>query len=46
MQSILETFILNDRLIYLRENGLKSKLIKLFDDKISPRSICILGERE
>jgi S-adenosylmethionine:tRNA ribosyltransferase-isomerase len=43
--AVIEIFLLQDRMAYLIENNLNSMLIKLFDDKISPRSVCILGER-
>ena len=45
MQPILENLILNDRIAYLLENKFDAKLIGIFDDKISPRSVCILAER-
>jgi hypothetical protein len=45
IQPILENLILNDRIAYLLENKVNARLISVFDDEISPRSICILAER-
>jgi hypothetical protein len=46
MQPLLENLILNDRIAFLIENNLNARLINIFDDLISPRSICILAERK
>lgn len=44
---ILETLILLDRLLYLKENGLeRSFLVKLFDPVISPRCYGIIALKE
>ncbi|XP_077454889.1 methyltransferase-like protein 25B isoform X2 [Stigmatopora argus] len=40
---VVETLVLLDRVIYLRENGLRSRLIPLFDPKFSPRNFVLVA---
>ncbi|KAM3955781.1 methyltransferase-like protein 25B [Aphomia sociella] len=43
LQPVLENFILYDRLVYLKENGLNNcKYKKIFNEKISPRCLALL----
>jgi len=41
---IVEIYILLDRAIFLQENGYEAKLMKVFDGKISPRNIAVIGK--
>ena len=44
IQPVIEQLLLNDRIAYLIEQNLESKLVRLFDSNVSPRCICILAE--
>lgn len=46
MQRVLETLILMDRVVYLRENGLDAELVPVFDVTISPRTFAIVVRRK
>ncbi|KAJ3598111.1 hypothetical protein NHX12_001625 [Muraenolepis orangiensis] len=39
----VETLVLLDRIIYLQENGVKSKLVPLFDPELSPRNFVLVA---
>lgn len=39
----VETLVLLDRMIYLQENGVDSKLVPLFDPNISPRNFVLVA---
>ncbi|XP_030225499.1 methyltransferase-like protein 25B [Gadus morhua] len=39
----VETLVLLDRIIYLQENGVKSKLLPLFDPELSPRNFVLVA---
>lgn len=41
----LELYIILDRLLYLKEKGIKAKLISLFDRKYSPRNLTLVAEK-
>lgn len=44
LQPVIENFILYDRIIYLRENGLNNcRFKKIFDANISPRCLALLA---
>uniref|UniRef100_A0A3Q2P3S2 Methyltransferase like 25B n=1 Tax=Fundulus heteroclitus TaxID=8078 RepID=A0A3Q2P3S2_FUNHE len=40
---VVETLVLLDRMIYLKENGLDSQLIPLFDPNFSPRNFVLVA---
>lgn len=43
IQPLLEEIVLKDRVEYLKEKNVKTKLIPLFDGTLSPRNIAIVG---
>ncbi|XP_066270916.1 methyltransferase-like protein 25B [Branchiostoma lanceolatum] len=45
LQPVLETLVSVDRCLYLQEQGLKTKVVPIFDDRISPRNLAIIAER-
>ncbi|XP_061675599.1 protein RRNAD1 [Syngnathoides biaculeatus] len=42
---VVETLVLLDRIIYLRENGVHSHLIPLFDPNFSPRNFVLVAQK-
>ncbi|CAD5234830.1 unnamed protein product [Bursaphelenchus xylophilus] len=40
---LIETLILHDRVQYLEENGIQTRLISLFDHRISPRNVALVA---
>ncbi|KAM3873512.1 methyltransferase-like protein 25B [Diretmus argenteus] len=40
---VVETLVLLDRMIYLQENGLESRLVPLFDPNFSPRNLVLVA---
>ena len=42
MQGPLESLVVADRLVFLRERGFSPQPVPLFDDLISPRNIAIV----
>ncbi|XP_078579621.1 methyltransferase-like protein 25B [Branchiostoma floridae x Branchiostoma japonicum] len=45
LQPVLETLVTVDRCLYLQEQGLKTEVVPIFDDSISPRNLVIIAER-
>ncbi|CAH1252241.1 RRNAD1 [Branchiostoma lanceolatum] len=45
LQPVLETLVTVDRCLYLQEQGLKTEVVPIFDDRISPRNLAIIAER-
>ncbi|KAI8503303.1 hypothetical protein Bbelb_191240 [Branchiostoma belcheri] len=45
LQPVLETLVTVDRCLYLQEQGLKTKVGPIFDDRTSPRNLAIIAER-
>eukprot|EP00058_Branchiostoma_floridae_P019992 XP_002605482.1 hypothetical protein BRAFLDRAFT_92900 [Branchiostoma floridae] len=45
LQPVLETLVTVDRCLYLHEQGLKTEVVPIFDDSISPRNLVIIAER-
>ncbi|CAK1548770.1 unnamed protein product [Leptosia nina] len=46
LQSVFENFILYDRLLYLRENGIHNCVFKrIVNEKISPRSLALIARK-
>lgn len=44
MQPVFENFVLYDRLVYLKENGVENCMFKrIVNEKISPRSLALLA---
>ena len=43
IQPVLESIILIDRIIFLREAGIGAKLVPIFEDHISPRNLAIVA---
>jgi len=43
---LVETYLICDRAIYLKENGYKVEIKEVFDEKISPRNKAIIARRE
>ena len=43
LQGVIEMLILLDRVQYLKERGMKTLLVKAFDDNISPRNTAIVA---
>jgi hypothetical protein len=43
LATVVETAVLLDRLLYLRENGCASTLAAVFDSRISPRNFAVIG---
>lgn len=43
LQAPLETLILWDRVLFLREKGFKVDLKPVFNSRISPRNMCLIG---
>lgn len=44
MQPVFENFVLYDRLVYLKENGVENCIFKrIVNEKISPRSLALLA---
>lgn len=46
IQQVIETIILYDEVIYLRENGLEAELVPVFDLHVSPRGVAIITKRK
>ena len=44
LQGAIESLVLLDRLLYLKEHGIGAKLEPLFDDAISPRNVAIASD--
>ncbi|KAK5921592.1 hypothetical protein CgunFtcFv8_018946 [Champsocephalus gunnari] len=40
---VVETLVLLDRIIYLQENGVDSRLVPLFDPNLSPRNVVLVA---
>ncbi|KAK5861690.1 hypothetical protein PBY51_017147 [Eleginops maclovinus] len=40
---VVETLVLLDRIIYLQENGVESRLVPLFDPNLSPRNFVLVA---
>ena len=40
---LIESIILTDRLLFLKENKIESSLVKLFDSNVSPRSYAVVA---
>ena len=45
MQGALESLVLLDRCMYLRERGVKAELVPVFDEVTSPRNVALLAFR-
>ena len=46
IQRVIETIIVYDEVIYLRENGLEAELVPVFDLHVSPRGVAIITKRK
>ena len=42
---LVESIILTDRLLFLKENQIDSSLVKLFDSNVSPRSYAVVATK-
>ena len=42
---LVESIILTDRLLFLKENKIDSSLVKLFDSNVSPRSYAVVATK-
>ena len=42
MQGVMESLVLADRTMFLREGGFNPKVLPLFDELVSPRNIAIV----
>lgn len=45
LQPVVENYILCDRLVYLRENGVKSCFRKILNEKLSPRCLVLIASK-
>jgi hypothetical protein len=43
LQAPMESLVILDRFVYLKEHGLNIEMIELFDPVISPRNICLIA---
>lgn len=46
LQPVLETVILLDRVLYLRENNVDAYVMPVFDDHVSPRSLAVIATKK